>query len=58
MSNVYITESNFSKVASKNIHDIKADIDELCRRIYESRNIGMYLNHREIKFIEFKRLLL
>ena len=30
----------------------------MCRRVYESRNISRYLNHREIKFIECKRLLL
>ena len=58
MTTVYITESNFSKIAMKNIRDINDDISQVCRRVYESRNVGAYLNHREIKFIECKRLLL
>lgn len=58
MTTVHITESNFSKIALKNIRDINADIAQVCRRVYESRNVGMYLNHQEIRFIECKRLLL
>lgn len=58
MTTVYITESNFSKIAMKNLHDINGDIAQVCRSVYESRNISTYLNHREIKFIECKRLLL
>ncbi len=58
MTTVYITESNFSKIAMKNLRDINDDITQVCRRVYESRNIATYLNHREIKFIECKRLLL
>jgi len=58
MTTVFITESNFSKIAMKNIRDINDDISQVCRRVYESRNVGTYLNHREIKFLECKRLLL
>ena len=54
MTTVYITESNFSKIAMKNIRDINDDISQVCRRVYESRNVGAYLNHREIKLIECK----
>lgn len=58
MTTVFITESNFSKIAMKNLRDINDDIEKVCQRVYESRNVGTYLNHREIKYIECKRLLL
>lgn len=58
MTAAYITESNFSKIARKNLDDIKDDIMDVCKRVYESRDISKYLNHNEIKFIECKRLLL
>lgn len=58
MTNAYITESSFSRIAMKNIRDINGEIMDVCRRVYESRNILKYLNHKEIKFIECKRLLL
>ena len=58
MTTAYITESNFSYIAKKNIRDINDGIMDVCRRVYESRDIGKYLNHKEIKFLECKRLLL
>ena len=58
MTTAYITKSNFSKIAEKDIDNIKGEIRDVCRRVYESRDISKYLNHKEIKFIECKRLLL
>lgn len=58
MTTAYITESNFSKIAEKNLDDIRDDIMDVCKRVYESRDISKYLNHKEIKNIECKRLLL
>lgn len=58
MTTAYITESNFTHIAKKNLLDINGDIMEVCRRVYESRDVSKYLNHKEIRFIECKRLLL
>ena len=58
MTAAYITESNFSRIARKNLIDIKDNIMDVCRRVYESRDVSKYLNHREIRYIECKRLLL
>lgn len=58
MTTAYITKSSFARIAIKNINDINGEIMDVCRRVYESRDILKYLNHKEIKFIECKRLLL
>ena len=58
MTTAYITARNFSRIANKNLQDIKGDIMDVCKRVYESRDISKYLNHKEIKYIECKRLLL
>ncbi len=58
MTTAYITESNFSKIARKNINDIRDDVMDVCKRVYESRDISKYLNHKEIRNIECNRLLL
>lgn len=58
MTTAYITGSNFSKIAMKNMSDIKGDIMDVCKRVYDTRDISKYLNHKEIKYLECKRLLL
>lgn len=58
MTTAYITASNFSRIANKNLQDIKGDIMDVCKRVYESRDISKFLNHKEIKYLECKRLLL
>ena len=58
MTTAYITESNFSKIAKANLNDITDNIMDVCRRVYESRDVLKYLNHKEILHIECKRLLL
>lgn len=58
MTTAFITKSSFARIAIKNINDINGEIMDVCKRVYESRDILKYLNHKEIKFIECKRLLL
>jgi len=58
MTTAYITESNFTKIARKNLNEITDDITDVCKRVYEARDISKFLSHREIKFLECKRLLL
>ena len=58
MSEVYITKSNYSKVAAKVIGELNENIGDICARIYGTKNLTKYLNHREIKDIEHKRLLI
>lgn len=58
MSDVYITKNNFSKIAEKAIGDLSDGINEICSRVYGYRDISKYLNYKEIKDIEYKRLLI
>jgi hypothetical protein len=58
MSDVFITKSNFSKVAQKAIGNLEEGIQEICSRVYGFKDISKYLNGKEIRDIECKRLLL
>lgn len=58
MADVYITKNNFSKIANIAIGELTDGINAICSRVYGYKDISKYLNHREIKDMECKRLLI
>ncbi len=52
MTTAYIAKSSFSRIAIKNINDINGEIMDVCKRVYESRDILKYLNHKENSYLK------
>lgn len=58
MSDVFVTQSNYSKIAEVVIDDLTDGISEICSRVYGHKDISKYLNENEIINIECKRMLI